>query len=107
MIFRKISLIIHAVINILMHIPVFILTSFWGMFIIAVFRLDTITEPIWYIVCLLPLLIPPISCVWGIIRGALNFKKAKEAKLCLFLSIAGMFIYTGMICLAGWLGSIG
>ena len=101
----KSSFLIHGIINIVMHLPIIIATSFWGLFIIGTFRLDTLTKPFWYTVAMCPLLIPPASCIVGIIRGFKNFKKDTCARWCLFLSIIGLFIYAGFIILCGWLGS--
>ncbi len=102
----KNSFIVHGIINIVIHFPILIATSFWGLFIVGIFNLDSITEPFWYAVTMFPLLIPPVSCIVGVIRGFLNFKKCKKASFCLVLSIIGLFIYIGMIALCGWLGSI-
>ena len=102
----KNSFVAHGIINIVIHFPMLIATSFWGLLIIAIFNLDSITEPFWYAVTMFPLLIPPVSCIVGIIRGSINFKKDKNARLCLILSIIGIFVYIGMIILCGWLGSI-
>lgn len=102
----KISFVVHGIINIVMHLPVLIATSFWGLIVIGVFNLDSITDPFWYTVTMFPLLIPPVSCIAGIIRGAVYLKKYKIASLCLGLSVVGLFIYIGMIILCGWLGTI-
>lgn len=97
----------HGIINIVIHFPMLIATSFWALSIIVIFNLDSITEPFWSVVTMFPLLISPVSCIVGIIRGSINFKKDKNARLCLILSIIGIFVYTGIIILCGWLGSIG
>lgn len=99
------SLILHGKINIVIHLPILIATSFWGLLIIGIFNYS-ITEPFWCVVTMFPLLVPPVSCIAGIIRGSINLKKYKNAPLCLTLSIIGLFIYIGMIILCGWLGSI-
>ena len=101
----KNSFLVHGIINIVMHLPVLIATSFWSLLIIGIFNLDTITDPFWYTVTMCPLLIPPISCIVGIIRGFINFKKDAYARWCLILSIIGLFTYVGFIILCGWLGS--
>ncbi len=102
----KNSFVIHGIINIVIHFPMLIATSFWGLIVIAIFNLDSIIDPFWYAVTMLPLLIPPVSCIAGIIRGAIHFKKHKKAPWCLSLSVIGLFIYIGMIALCGWLGTI-
>ena len=102
----KKSLSIHGIINVVIHFPVLIATSFWGLLIIGIFNLDSTTDPFWYAVTMFPLLIPPASCVAGIIRGAIHFRKYKSGPLCLILSIVGLIVYIGMIVLCGWLGSI-
>ena len=101
----KNSFLIHGIINIVMHLPVLIATSFWCMLIIGIFNLDTISDPFWFVVTMCPLLIPPISCIVGIIRGFKNFKRDIYARWCLILSIIGLFTYVGLIILCGWLGS--
>ena len=101
----KKSFLIHGIINNVIHLPVLIATSFWGLLIIGSFNLDTIAEPFWYAVIMCPLLIPPVSCMVGIIRGFINFKKDAYARWCLILSIIGLFTYVGFIILCGWLGS--
>lgn len=101
----KNSFLIHGIINIVMHLPVLIATSFWSFLIIGIFKLDTITTPFWYAVTMCPLLISPASCIVGIIRGFKNFKKDTYAQWCLILSIIGLFTYVGLIILCGWLGS--
>ena len=101
----KISLVIHGAINIVLPLPMLFVTSFWGLLIIAAFNLDSITEPFWYMVTMFPILIPPASCMVGIIRGIKNIKKDTYARLCLILSIIGLFLYVGMMILCGWLGS--
>jgi hypothetical protein len=67
--------------------------------------LDTLSDPFWYAVSMCPLLIPPISCIVGIIRGFKNFKKDTYARWCLILSIIGLFTYVGFIIFCGWIGS--
>ena len=69
-----------------------IATSFWGLLIVGIFNLDSLTEPFWYAVAMFPLIIPPVSCIAGIIRGSINLKKYKNARLCLILSIIGFLI---------------
>ena len=103
---RKISLLLHGILNVTMHIPMMIITSFWGGFIIGIFNLDSVTDFFWSIVCLFPITIPLISCICGVIRGIIFIKSDKYAKVCLILSIMGIFLYAGMICLCAWLGSI-
>ena len=71
----KKSFLIHGIINNVMHLPVLIATSFWSLLIIGIFNLDTVTDPFWNAVTMCPLLIPPVSCIVGIIRGFINFKK--------------------------------
>ena len=71
----KNTFLVHGIINIVMHLPVLIATSFWGLLLIGIFNLDTLTDPFWYAVSMCPLLIPPISCIVGIIRSFKNFKK--------------------------------
>lgn len=100
------SYIIHGIINIVMHIPMLIATSIWGLLIIGTCNLDTIAEPHWYVVSMLPWLIPTISCTVGTIRGILNAKNDKKARLCLILSIIGFFIYIGLTALCAWFGSM-
>ena len=100
------SLLSHGKINIFIHFPVLIATSFWGLWIVGIFNLDSLTEPFWSVVVLLPMLIPPVSCVAGIVRGSVNFKKYNNGPWCLTLSIIGLFIYIAVIFLCSWLGSI-
>lgn len=102
----KNSFVIHGIINIVIHLPMLIATSFGGLLIVGIFNLDSLTEPFWYAVAMFPLIIPPVSCIAGIIRGSINLKKYKNARLCLILSIIGFLIYIGMIFLCSWLGSI-
>ena len=101
----KNSFLVHGIINIVMHLPVFIATSFWSMLIIGIFNLDTLTDPFWNAVSMCPLLIPPISCIVGIIRSFKNFKKDTYARWCLILSIIGLFTYVGFIIFGAWIGS--
>ena len=101
----KSSFVIHGTINIVISLPMLIATSIWSMLIIGIFNLDSITDPFWYAVTMCPLLIPPVSCIVGIIRGFINFKKDTYARWCLILSIIGLFTYVGFIILCGWLGS--
>ena len=114
---KKISLLFHGIVNMVMHLPAMLLTSFWGLFVMfTLISLSTKYPEIsflnyqndfWMTVMLLPLGIPPISCIWGMIRGILNFKKEKEGgKACLILSVIGLILYVGMMALAGYLGSI-
>ena len=93
----KNSFLVHGIINIVMPLPVLIATSFWGLLLIAIFNLGTLTDPFWLAVSMCPLLIPPISCIVGIIRGFKNFKKDTYARWCLILSIIGLFTYVGFI----------
>ena len=102
----KNSFVTHGIINIVIHFPMLIVTSFWGLFILGIFNIDSITEPFWDAVTMFPLLVPPISCIAGIIRGVIYYKKDTQAPLCLGLSVIGLFIYIGMIILCGWLGTI-
>ena len=102
---KKNSFLIHGILNIVMHLPVLIATSFWSLIIIGIFNPDILTDPFWYAVTMCPLLISPISCIVGIIRGIKNFKKDRYARWCLILSIVGLFTYIGFIILCGWLGS--
>ena len=103
---RKIIFLIHGILNNVIPFPALIATSAWALMIIAIFNLDTITEPFWYVVTMFPLFIPPISCIVGIIRGIKNFKESTQARWSMILSITGLFAYIGMIILCGWLGSI-
>ena len=102
---NKNSFLIHGIINNVLHLPVLIATSIWSMLIIGIFNPDTLTDPFWYAVTMCPLLIPPISCIGGIIRGIKNFKKDRCARWCLILSIIGLFTYIGFIFLCAWIGS--
>ena len=102
---NKNSFLIHGIINNVLHLPVLIATSFWGMMLIGIFNLDTLTDPFWYAVTMCPLLIPPVSCIVGIIRGIKSFKKDRCARWCLILSIIGLFTYIGFIFLCAWIGS--
>ena len=102
---RKISFIIHGIINIVMPLPVLVATSFWSLQIIGIFNLDTIDNPFWSAVTMCPLLIPPICCTVGIIRGFKNLKNDIYARWCLILSTIGLFTYIGIIILCAWLGS--
>ena len=95
----------HGIINIIIHIPAVFATSFWGLLIIGIFNLWEPNSTFHYIILLLPLVIPPISCVAGIIRGFIFLKRDKYAKICLLLSAPGIFIYAGVIAMCGWLGS--
>ena len=99
------SFITHGIINLVIYIPILFVTSFWGLLIIGIFNLDSITEPFWYVVTMFPLLIPPVSCIAGIIRGLLNIRRNKYALLCFILSTTGIFLYIGFIYLCSWLGS--
>ena len=101
----KKSFLIYGIINNVMHLPVLIATSIWCLLIIGIFNLDTLTDPFWCVVTMCPLLIPPVSCIVGIIRGIKNFKKDRYARWCLILSIVGLVTYAGLIILCGWLGS--
>ena len=101
----KKSFLIHGIINNVLHLPVLIATSVWSMLIIGIFNPDTLTDPFWYAVTMCPLLIPPVSCIVGIIQGIKNFKKDRYARWCLILSIIGLFTYIGFIFLCGWMGS--
>ena len=103
----KNSFITLGIINIVIHIPMVILTSFWGPSILGSFSSESVAYPFWYVVSLFPLLIPFVLCILGIIRGSLNLKKHKNAGLCLLLSVIGLFEYIGILILIGWLGSIG
>jgi hypothetical protein len=114
-IMKKPSLIFHGIANMVMHLPVLLLTSFWSLILLGIqtdlsnkypeFSFFNHQNDFWMVVMILPLCIPPISCIWGIIRGALNFKKEKEAKICLILSVIGLILYVGMMALCGYLGS--
>jgi len=97
--------VIHGIINIVIPLPMLIATSFWSLLIIGIFNLNSITEPFWYMVTMFPLLIPPVSCIVGVIRGFINLKNDTHARWCLILSIIGLFVYVSMIILCGWLGS--
>ena len=102
---KKISFLIHGIINNVLHLPVLIATSMWSMLIIGIFNPDTLTDSFWYTVTMWPLLIPPVSCTVGIIRGIKNFKNDRCARWCFILSIIGLFTYIGFIFLCGWIGS--
>ena len=100
------SFVIHGIMNIVIHLPVLIATSLWVLLMIGIFDLNSITDPFWYAVTMFPLLIPPVSCIIGIIRGSLGFKKHKSARVCLILSVIGLFLYIGIMILCVRLGSI-
>ena len=102
---NKRNFLIHGILNVSMHFPAMMATSIWGLLIIGIFNLDTVTDPFWYAVTMSPLLILPVSCIVGIIRGFKNLKKDTYARWCLILSIIGLFTYIGFIFLCGWLGS--
>lgn len=101
----KISFIIHGIVNIMIPFPALIATSLWGLLLVGIFHLDSLDTPFWYALSMFPLLLPPVSCIAGIIRGSIHFKKEKTAEFCLVLSIIGIFIYLGMLALCAWLGS--
>lgn len=104
----SISLFAHGILNLVIHFPALILTSFFGLLIIGVFDLfSPITRPEFVnVIIVLPIFIPLISCIAGIIRGAIYLKRDKFAIVCLLFSILGLFIYIGMIALCYWLGSV-
>lgn len=102
----------HGIFNVVCHIPVLIFTSFFGLLIIGIFQLWNFFHS-WtalsMLVCaimLSPMLIPPVSCVAGIVRGIVFYRRDIYAKTCLLLSVLGIFLYGGMIVLCYILGSI-
>ena len=102
----------HGIFNVVCHIPVLIFTSFFGLLMISLFQLWTFfhtwTALSMFVgaVLLSPMLIPPISCAAGIVRGVVYFNHDKHAKTCLLLSVLGIFLYVGMIVLCYILGSV-
>ena len=102
----KNSFLILGIINITIHIPAMIVTSFWGLLIMGIFGLWEIDTPFEYMITMFPITIPLISCVMGTIRGAIYIKRDKYAKVCLLLSLLGIVLYVGMIVLCAWIGSI-
>ena len=101
----KISFLLHGIINIIIHIPALIVTSFWGLLMIGIFDLRGISSPFEYMITMFPITIPLISCVTGIIRGVVYIKRDKYAKVCLLLSLLGIVLYVGMMALCYWIGS--
>ncbi len=103
----------HGILNVVLHLPVLIATSFWGLMLVGIFDLDTLNDPFWMPISFLPMYIPPISCVVGIVRGIMYLKRARDAKrcvrftgivhrtsdrdakLCVILSVIGVFLYAG------------
>ena len=78
-----ISLIVTVVLVYVLTIPDILATDFSG----------EIPTPLWKM-CIAPspLLICPVSCIWGIIRFAVN-RKSESAWVCLSLSIVGFVFY--------------
>ena len=101
----KLSLLAHGIINLTIHIPCLLFTSFWGIMIIAVFDVAEADMWIWPYVTDWPLLIPLISCIVGIVRGVRYLKRDTHARSCLIFSVIGIFLYAGMMLLVLWAGS--
>ena len=113
---KKKSLRSQGIRNLLMPLPMLFVTSFWGLYLwgCLIYFSDhfpgnpfwDIQHPFWSAVMFLPLLIPLISCILGIVQGCLHLKNDKDAKICLILSIAGIVHEVGLLALCGYLGSI-
>ncbi len=87
--------------NLWMHFPALLATSFWSLLLIGIFDLNDL---VWYSIAMCPLLIPPLSCIVGILRSIPYLKREKSARHCLACSILGVFLYVGMIFLMALLG---
>ena len=79
----------HGIMNLFLPIICYCAAAFLGLLGMAITGFpDTFGWGL-TVVAMSPLLIAPISDVWGIVRGARYLKKAEAAGLCLGLSIVG------------------
>lgn len=104
---KRASLLFHGIINVTMHIPCLLLTSFMGVMILLPLAAEGVDTGSPYILLptMLPLFILPVSCVAGIVRGCIHIKDTKYARYCLIFSVIGLILYIGMMWLIYYVGS--
>ena len=101
---KKWSLLWHGMINLGIHLPALFVAAFFGGVVYWCLDLVKIsTNSFVDIVLCLPLLIPFVSCIAEIIRGAKLFRRERVAIFCFVSSLVGVFLYIGTLALCVWL----
>ena len=70
----------------------------------SVFNLDS-TKTLVSIITIWPFFVPPVSCIGGMVYGAICLRRKPDALRCLLLSVLGLLMYVGLWYLCGWIGS--
>ena len=83
-------------------------TSFRGVILFGIFSALSLdyNGNLFLLLVLYPLAIPLISCLWGILRGAIHFRQGKRARWCLWLSLIGLVKFILWLLLVLWLGTL-
>ena len=91
---KSTSLTVHGILNIVSPVIAVFLTFIVSALFVAVRIYSGVMQmPLWMLFASeSPLLICPVSCIWGIIRGIVN-QKSRGATLCILLSIAGIVLF--------------
>lgn len=93
----------YGLISLLHHVPVMLLTMFWGIALVTkIPSLGHSTAGI--MLLLLPLLFSPVWCVWGMIRG-IRRRKERHGIACAVMSAIGLMLFVLMLWGCAYIGS--
>lgn len=96
----------HGSISIILALVTPVMIMVWGsmIFYIAAAFTGEHFMPLARNIAMLPIVIAPIVCFWGIFRSIRCFRNHKDALRCLIQSILGIVLYIAIILLCEWLG---
>ena len=94
-----------GILNLTMHLPVFLFTSLWSVLLIGWIGPDALQSAGGLYAGLFPLFIPPVTCAVGILLPSLNRLRGKPSRLCFIFSLIGLALYAAMMAGAYWLGA--
>ena len=93
----------YGIISLGHHIPVMLLTMFWGIALVTkIPSLGHSTAGV--MLLLLPMLLSPVWCVWGMIRG-IRRRKERHSMACAVMSTVGLVLFVLMMWGGAYIGS--
>ncbi len=94
---------VYGLISLLHHIPVLLLTMFWGL-PLGIHYPSLSDSTVGEMVLVLPLLLSPVWCLWGMIRG-IRRRKERHGVACAVMSATGLVLFVLMMWGCVYFGS--
>lgn len=91
-----------GIFNLFSGVPASLASSFLGLMLVSVFSGSL--RGILLLISLLPMLLSPISCLYGIICGIRQRKENRHGITCIILSFLGMILFPTGVFLLSYFG---